>query len=113
VTNRQSKPTGSVPSWGRIAYDTTWFVIVALTTIWVFWGAETDREYAGAVLGVIASLVIGLQAFQAAIARSVAAMAAQRETLAEAIEEAGYTVEDGRAWLEREPGSPFYKPGPY
>jgi hypothetical protein len=113
VDNRQSKPTGPVPSRGSLIYNGVLGVAALIATLWILSGAETGREFAGAVLGMMLSLGLLATAATGAIARSLAAMTSQRETLEEAIEEAGYTVEDGRAWLEREPGSPFYKPGPY
>lgn len=113
VNNRQTKPTGPVPSRGSLIYNGVLGVAALVTTGWILWGAETDREYAGAVLGVMLSLGLLATAATGAIARSLAAMTAQRETLAEAIEKAGYTVEGGMEWVDRQPGSPTYKPGPY
>lgn len=113
MTNRQTKPTGPVPSRNALIYNLILGLATLAATLWILWGAETGREFAGAVLGVMLSLGLLATAATGAIARSESQMRARREALEGALEDAGYSVEDGRAWLEREPGSPFYKPGPY
>jgi len=111
--NDKTNPTGRVPSRGSLIYNGVLGVVVLAATVWILWGAETDREFAGAVLGTMLALGLLGTAATGAIARSTAAVVDRRQALEKAMEESGYTVEDGRAWLEREPGSPFYKPGPY
>ena len=111
MNDRQTKPTGPVPSRGSLIYNGMLGLAALAATVWILWGAETDREFAGAVLGMMLSLGLLATAATGAIARSLAAMVNQREALSEAIEEAGYTVEGGMEWMEREPGSPFYRPG--
>lgn len=111
--NDKTNPTGRVPSRGSLIYNTVLGLISGAMTLWIGLGAETSREVAGFWLGLAMTLGLLGTAATGAIARSTARVVARRETLEQALEESGYTVEDGRAWLEREPGSPFYKPGPY
>jgi hypothetical protein len=113
VTNRLTQPNAKAPSLGSIVYNGTLGVLASVATVWVLWGAQTDREYAGAALGAMLALGLLASALMNLIVRSEVRMRVRRQALETALEEKGYTPEDGRAWLEREPGSPFYKPGPY
>ena len=113
MDNRQSKPTGPVPSRGSLIYNTILGSAALVATVWILWGAETDREFAGAVLGVMLTLGLLGTAATGAIARSESQMRARREALEQAMAEQGYTAEDGMDWVDRQPGSPTYKPGPY
>jgi hypothetical protein len=113
VTKRQTQPSAGTPSLGSIIYNGALGVAVLAATFWIAWGAQTGREYAGATLGVMLTLGLLANATLSLIARSTTRVVARRRALEQALAERGYTAEDGRAWLEREPGSPFYKPGPY
>jgi hypothetical protein len=119
VTKRQSKPTGKAPSWGRIIYDLAWLAFAGWATIWVLWGAETDREFVGAILGAILTFTLGVQLLATMVRSSVAAMAAQREAVEEALKAEGYETERVTgvapgAWVNEQTGvRGSYKPGPY
>jgi hypothetical protein len=113
VDNRQSKPTGQVPSEGAITYNLILGIIATLATIWVGVGIETRREMVGALLGMFLALGLLAQAAMGMLARSESQMRARRHALEAALKEQGYTAEDGLDWLARQPGSPTYKPGPY
>jgi hypothetical protein len=110
VTNRQIQPK---PSRGALIYNLALGVVTLVATVWIIWGAEADREIAGAVLGVMLTLGLLASAATGAIARRTAAVIDRRHVLEEALKAQGYTVEDGLRWLERQPGSPTYRPGPY
>lgn len=114
MDNRQSKPTGSAPSQGRVWYDLAWFTIVAAVTVWITWGAETTREFAGAVLGILLALLLGLQVFAALVQDHTARMKVKREALETALRAQGYHVQTDRevidAWEKRRR---LQKPGPY
>lgn len=108
MDNRQSKPTGPAPSEARVWYDAVWFVIVAAVTLWVAWGAETNREFVGAALGILLALMQGLQAFGGWVKRSEAAMAARREALTQTLPQSDREVIE--SWERRRR---LHKPGPY
>ena len=96
MTNQQRKPTAETPSGIGIAYAFVAGLIVAAVTIWVGWGAETNREFTGAFLGAGFAMLLLLEAFGGWVKRSEAAMVARRKAL--------------EAQL---PADGQYKPGPY
>ena len=113
MDNRQTKPTGPVPSRASVIYDVAWMVLAAGLALWVFLGAETDREFVGAGLGMMLALMMFVQAVGKTVVRSQARMRARADALESALAEQGYTVQQGIDWVDRQPGSPTYKPGPY
>lgn len=103
MTNQQRKPTGAMPSAVGIAYVFVTGLIVAAVTIWVGWGAETNREFTGAFLGAGFAMLLLLEAFGGWIKRSEAALVARRQALEQEMEARVYDPDFPRQ----------YKPGPY
>jgi len=120
VTNRQIQGNAAAPSVASIVWTGVWASVVVTVTALLVAGAETDREFIGAVLGVLFSVSLLAQCVIALIKRAEASEVVRRQVLAQVIKDAGYTPEDGLRWLARERGMDVrvptwgqHKPGPY
>lgn len=103
MTNQQAQRTAETPSGIGIAYAFVAGLVVAAVTIWVGWGAETNREFTGAFLGAGFAMLLLLEAFGGWVKRSEAAMVARRQALEQEMEARVHDPDFPRQ----------YKPGPY